>query len=167
MLVTCVQMTRKDGLSKVFKWYLGDVAYKWERKGTHDVIVKHVSVHSDDDTYSRERRNFRGGLMLPIMINQITEYTPRNQLILHEILQYIKEDERHVMVLSDRIKHLTLLKEMVDSSNEMIDRDGVTRAITTGFYTGGGPTGKKKQRQLKESESKDVIFASFMMVSST
>ena len=157
-------MQRTDGLSKVFKWYLGEVACKWERKGTHDVIVKHISFHSEDEQYCKEKRNYRGALMLPLMINQIADFLPRNRLILHEIIQYVREEGRQVMVLSDRIAHLTTLKEMLDDTVARRTISGSDELITSGFYTGGGPTGKKKQRQLKESESKDVIFASYMMV---
>lgn len=142
---------RKDGLTKVIHWFLGPTAYALQRDGSRSqqVVVKKIVVKSTDKSYTREARNFRGMVMLPEMINNITEYAPRNALIIHEVLQYVREPGRQVMVISDRINHLHALKDMIDST-------GYTG--TVGFYTG-----QQKQKELRVSETASIIFSSYAM----
>jgi superfamily II DNA or RNA helicase len=60
----------------------------------------------------------------------------------------LKEEERKILILSDRIEHLKLLKNRLDE-----------RAITTtDFYVGG-----MKQKALDKAKDAGVIFASYGM----
>lgn len=149
---------RKDGLTKVFKWHLGEVAFNSNSMKSFDVIVLRIKFTSNSALYSKEILNFRGHANLPKMINNITGYHRRNILILKIIQIMIKEPNRQGLVLSDRRHHLTYLKNEVDRVKFQFEG----RQLTTGFYMGGG-TGKKKEQELKESESKDVIFGTFSM----
>ena len=56
------------------------------------------------------------------------------------------------------ISHLNFLKNETDKM--CIKRN--QKLITTGFYVGGGAS-KKKEIELKESESKDVVFGTYAM----
>ena len=151
---------RKDGLTKVINWNIGPTAYKLERKGAQTVVVKRIIFDSDDEDYSTVHRNFRGTLMIPKMVNGICGYTVRNQLILSEIEQYIQEDKRQIMVISDRIAHLKALKIALDSRNIQIVRNttNTTKTLVSGFYTG-----QQKQKELVISEKADVIFSTYSM----
>ena len=155
-LALSATLERKDGLTKVIKWYLGDVAYTLERKDTHNVLLKRIVFKSSDQEYAKDCRNWKGTAMMQRMITNIMNYEPRNRLIVHEICQYIQEDQRQIMVLSERLAHLDELKRLFDTKKTSIERDGLTRLSKSGLYTG-----KQKQKELKENESCDVIFASY------
>ena len=150
--------TRKDGLTKVIHWFIGPTAYSLQRDGSQaqKVIVKKIIFKSTDMAYLCEHKNFKGSVMLPAMINQVCEYTPRNALIIHEILYYARESERQIMVISDRINHLHELKQIIDtcSSKSHIDKE----KLVTGLYTG-----RQKQNELNISEKAKIIFSSYAM----
>jgi len=137
---------RKDGLSKVFEWFMGDVFCTIKRKN-HDVIVNRILLNYKDPEYSKEVLNFRGKSNLPAMINNIVAYQKRNEFIV-EIIKLLSTSNRRVLLLSDRRGHLEEIKKMIDSES----------ICSSGFYVGG-----MKQKSLKESEEKDLILGTFMM----
>jgi superfamily II DNA or RNA helicase len=141
---------RKDGLTSVIHWFLGDVAYKVDRNdAANRVRVKQVIYHSEDAQYREERRNYRGAVMLPIMLNNIAAHAPRNRAVVQDVVALAQEPGRQVMVLSDRLAHLDELKRLLE------DR---APTLTTGYYTG-----RQKPQELKASERADVIFATRAM----
>ena len=142
---------RKDGLTKVMHWYLGPTAYRLQRDGdeSQKVLVKKIVFNCDNMEYRKEFKNFKGIVSLPQMITNVAGFAPRNAVIIHEILQYIGEKGRQVMVISDRISHLIELKTILETSK---------KHIVTGLYTGS-----QKQKELQVSEKADVIFSSYAM----
>lgn len=142
---------RKDGLSKVFMWYLGDVLYSNVKSSKRDVVdVRCMPYYSPDAAYSREVYMMRDKLNIPKMINNICEYEPRMEFIVDAIKDVMtKEPERRVIVLSDRRAHL-----------ERLGMSLIAKGIECGYYFGG-----MKQPQLKESETKQVILGTYCMVS--
>lgn len=167
MLGLSATPVRKDGLTKVIYWYMGDTAYRLQRDGaaSQRVIVKKVlfkDPSKDLTKYGKECRNFKGVLMIPQMISDIVAYEPRNDVILRQILQYcrLKEPGRQVMVISDRIQHLHHLKSLVDAyvvERNALDMKTVLKLVTA-FYTG-----QQKQKELQIAEKADVIFSSYAM----
>lgn len=93
--------------------------------------------------------------MLPTMINNIAAHMPRNLLLLHQIVYYLSDEDRQIMVMGDRIAHLEWLHAEFESRHVSIEREGITRPATSGLYIG-----RMKQAQLDSSAGKDVIFAS-------
>ena len=155
-LALSATLERKDGLTKVIKWYLGDVAYTLERQDTHNVLLKRIVFKSTEQQYCKECRNWKGTAVMQRMITNIINYAPRNELIVHELSQYVTVDQRQIMVLSERLAHLDELKRLFDGKAITIQRDGGVRPARSGLYTG-----KLKQKELKENETCDVIFASY------
>lgn len=149
---------RKDGLTKVFKWYLGDIAYTLDRSDTDSVLVKRVIFSCSDAAYGKEKKNHRGNINLPTMITQLATCQSRNTLIVDQAAYYVQED-RQVMIISDRLAHLTALKDEFDARNICIVRNTEEQRVTTGFYTG-----KQKQKELDINEKKNVIFSSYGLV---
>ena len=157
MLGLSATPTRKDGLTKVFKWYLGDIAYTLDRSDTDSVCVKRIIFSCSAENYGREKKNYRGNILLPSMITDITLCESRNALIIETIQFYIKED-RQIMIISDRIAHLEHLKGLFDSKSMRLERIN-NQLVTSGFYTG-----RQKQKDLDINESKNVIFSSYGLV---
>jgi superfamily II DNA or RNA helicase len=140
---------RADGLSKVFEWYLGPIVYSIKKRESETVDVKIIKYYEDDEKYSKNILNYSGKPNLPTMINNITNYEPRLNLLISEIEKCL-EDKRKILVLSDRRDHLKNIKERLD----------LLENYTNGFYLGG-----MKQRDLQETEKADVILGTFSMAS--
>lgn len=143
---------RKDGMTKVFKWFLGDIVYK-KKRDSDNVIVKKCEFYSPDEAYSKEETIFNGKLNLSKMINNVCDFFPRTEYIVQLIARAMAESNqsRKVLVLSDRKAHLSAIKELIEC---------VHPSISCGFYIGG-----MKEKDLKISETKDVILATFSFAS--
>lgn len=139
-------VVRKDGMTKAFTSFLGEVVYKGKRRIDEVRVSQHRYFH-DDLNYSREEMiaSIRKPNMSR-MINNICAFLPRNKLIL-ELLRDVLQREplRKILVLSDRKDQLATLKEGLSAMG-----------ISAGFYYGG-----LKPAQLAESETKDVLLATF------
>lgn len=136
---------RRDGLSKVFMWYLGDVVYKSEKRlDTVKCMIK--NFYDPSPLYSKESFVFGDKLNVAKMINNICSYTPRTRFLAQALVDVLAlEPNRKVLVLSDRRNHLQTLKEHF----EQLD-------IDCGLYYGG-----LKPEVLANSEKKQVILATF------
>ncbi len=120
-------MNRADGLSKVFKWHIGDVVFKnITRKDTLDVLCKFYD--NDSLLYRREIAMFNGKPLIASMITNICSFEPRNDYIIDiikEILQ--KEPNRNILILSDRRAQLESLKNKIE----------LNKLGSVGYYMGG------------------------------
>jgi len=137
---------RKDGLSKVFEWYIGDIVYKDEKKNEDYAEVQLIECNFNDPIYSKEEVNFRKEPCMPKMINNICEYLPRTELIIDQIKKYHGQG-RYILILSDRREHLNIMYKSLE---------GYSR----GFYVGG-----MKPDELRESQEQDILLATFSMAS--
>ncbi len=140
---------RKDGLSKVFEWYLGPIVYQIKKRDDkQSVYVDLVSINSTHKGYTREEKNFMGKLCMPRMINNICNYNTRTHFLCRMLVELLKE-QRNILVLSDRRGHLDTFYELLTTQ---------LNVTSVGFYVGG-----MKPSQRKESESKSVILGTFTM----
>ena len=142
---------RKDGLTKVFKWYLGDVIYSNVKKKNNDVVNVYCRYFYEPDiAYSKEVYMMGKKLNMAKMINNICEYTPRIDFIVSEVRDVLsKEPNRKIIILSDRRNHLEFIGEELRKIG-----------IAFGYYFGG-----MKQEDLKVSEKQQVLLGTFCMVS--
>ena len=137
---------RKDGLSKVFEWYMGDIVYKDENKNEDYAEVQLIECNFTDPLYTKEEVNFRKEPCMPKMINNICEYLPRTELIV-ELTKKYHEQGRYILILSDRREHLNLMYKSLEG-------------FSRGFYVGG-----MKPDQLRDSQEQDILLATFSMAS--
>lgn len=136
---------RKDGLTKVFKWYLGDIAYE-SKKLKDSVEVRFHRYYNMDPEYSRIHTLYNKKPNIARMINNICEYIPRVKFIEEIILNILKEEPtRRFLILSDRRQHVHLIKDILDVNK-----------LETGLYYGG-----MKQENLKKSEICQFIIGTF------
>lgn len=142
---------RKDGLSKVFMWHLGDIVYS-KKDNKKDIISISVhTFHSNDPEYCEECVLFGTKPNTARMINNICSFPPRVDFVVSKIQEVFREEpNRRVLVLSDRRGHL---HNIMDRLVEVGIRDA-------GLYYGG-----MKQIELKESEGRKVILGTFSMIS--
>lgn len=141
---------RKDGLSKVFEWYIGDVTYSIEKRKEEEVEVRCINYipEKNTDKYNKEIYNFKGTVSMPQMITNICSYMPRTDYITNVIKEYAKIG-RKILILSDRREHLKDFKGLLDNEK-----------YSSGYYVGG-----MKQKDLKISEEKQILLATYSMAS--
>jgi superfamily II DNA or RNA helicase len=136
---------RKDGLTKVFTWYLGDIAFK-ATKRKDELNVRFCDYYDPNPKYSLECKGYNNKLNVAKMINNICDYKPRLDYLVSLLKDVLaKEPERKVIILSERRNHLTQIhKSLCDVGLE------------SAFYVGG-----MKQEELKLSEEKPIILATY------
>ncbi len=138
---------RKDGLSKVLKWFVGDVVYSLTQHNNNNLMIERVIITSENEYYQKEEFMFNGKMNLAKMINNITDNLHRTNVIIEYIKRYIEED-RHILLLSDRRKHLEEIYAIITKNN----------ICSVGYYVGG-----MKEKHLKLSETKSLILGTFCM----
>jgi len=140
---------RDDGLTKILKWYIGDVIYEGMNEDVKNIEVRRYLINSSNEKYKKEVMNVRHAPMIPTMINNIVDYDLRNRVILN-IIQELIADDRRILLLSDRRIHLEVIhKAVVDE-----------KICTVGYYVGG-----MKQQNLKISEDMQLILGTYSMAS--
>ncbi len=140
---------RKDGLTKVFKWYIGDIAYE-SKKVKDTVEVRFHRYYNPSPDYSRVHTLYNKKPNISRMINSICEFIPRVEFLTNIILNILKEEpNRRFLILSDRRQHVELIKETLDKYK-----------LDSGFYYGG-----MKQEDMKKSENCQFIIGTFQNVS--
>jgi len=146
---------RNDGLIKIMHWYIGETIYKETLLINSQVVAKIINYFSTNNLFE-EKLQFLQGKMRPCPVKMITNliHIPnRNDLITNIIISLAKED-RKILILSERIEHLEILKDKVDS---LIDKNKVIS--NTRFYIG-----RLNQEERQEAEKNgDIFFASYNM----
>ena len=151
MLGLSATMQRKDGLSKVFKMFLGEVIYKEKPNMEHNVLVKAIEFHSNDEEFNEIVYDYRGNPQYSTMISKLCGFYDRSNFILKVLKDTFLEDtNQQIIILAHNKCLLTYLFKA-------IDEDGYA---TVGYYVGG-----MKEKALKESESKNIIIATYSMAS--
>lgn len=138
---------RPDGLSFVFETFLGPMVYKAESKEKKNVRVNVIYYNDTNEDYNKEEITNMGKLCIPRMINNIVATESRN-IMIEYILRKLIKDGRKVLVLSDRRDHLSRLYSIAN------------QFTTVGYYVGG-----MKQKELDNSETKNVILGTYPMSS--
>jgi superfamily II DNA or RNA helicase len=149
MLGLSATMERKDKTSNVFRMFLGDVVYSEKPKTDQEVLIRCVFYEDENEEYANTEYNFRGQVHYSRMIKKICEYEYRTILILR-ILEDIQNEveNRQIMILAHNKSILNILFQEINRQN----------IGSVGYYVGG-----MKESQLKESESKSIILATYAM----
>lgn len=141
---------RNDKLEKILYWYFGDIMYKNIIEENNNVIVNIINYDIDHEKF-KEFYLYTGDINRAKTINKITSIGRRNKFIIDTLEQLLIDDNcsnRKILILSDRLEHLKLLKNRLD----------IRELTTSDFYIGG-----MKQLALKNAENAKVIFATYGM----
>ena len=144
-------MQRKDGLTKVFKMYLGEVLFKSSVKRDDKVLVKAVEYNVQDEEYGQTETDWKGNIKFSTMIGKLCSFNHRSEYIINVIKKELElNKEQQMIVLAHNKNLLTYLHDAIRSRN----------IATVGYYLGG-----MKEEHLKQSETKQVIIATYAMAS--
>ena len=137
---------RKDGLTKVLNWFLGDIV-------THERVTQNIrtpSVKFVASRYSKPPKveyNYLGKVNLPNLITQISTDSERNKQITDEITLLYAQN-RKILVLSER-------RQQCETLMNMLHKKDIT---SVGLYLGG-----MKQECLADTNTKSIILATYNM----
>jgi superfamily II DNA or RNA helicase len=112
---------RKDRLMKVINWFLGPLLYTSNTADKVDEKVK-VEVYEfepADSVYNDIIYNSSGVMFTTLMINKVVEYAPRNEMLI-QLIEDIVEEDRQILVLSDRVDHTKKLFEMLSPKTQKL-----------------------------------------------
>ena len=151
MLGLSATMQRKDGLSKVFKMFLGEIIYKEKREGTDNVIVHAHTFKTRDEDFNEMEYDFRGNPKYSTMISKLCNFVPRSEFILDIVEKLFKSNNKQqIMILAHNKSLLAYLHDAIE----------LRKMATVGYYVGG-----MKEKDLKISETKQIIIATYSMAS--
>jgi len=141
-------LNRKDGLRKVFEWFIGKCVIKPTFKtDDNNVLVKTLKFNDNSLEYSQTLTNkFNNKINAVGMLSQICNFKPRIEFISKVIFENM-EKNRKLIILSERKE---LLKELYELLKDNI--------YSIGYYVGG-----MKQNKLDESATKDIILGTFQL----
>ena len=149
MLGLSATMERKDGTTKVFKMFLGDVIFKGKRDEERNVIVRAIEYYVKDDEFNEVKTDFRGNTAYSTMISKLCEYNRRSEFILKVIIDMLSENpSQQIMILAHNKNVLKYLHDAITHRN----------IATVGYYIGG-----MKEKALKETEDKKIVIATYAM----
>jgi len=141
-------LNRKDGMRKVFEYYIGKSVYKLVKKEKIDVSVEIHKYFNPDTAYSRNQLLWNGKPNSAAMINNICSFVPRLQYIIQVLKRVLtNEPDRKVLILSERRGQLNAIEKMISDMN-----------LTIGYYVGG-----LSQKELDISAEKQIILATYQM----
>lgn len=141
--------TRKDGCTKILKWFIGDIIYSVKSDSKNVIKVDRYIIESEDENYNKEVLNFRGQVQMATMITQIVKYLKRTKIIVKRIKEELLENEnRQFLILSDR-------KQQLVDFDKLLKESGID---SVGYYVGG-----MKKQDLKNSESCKVLLGTYPM----
>jgi superfamily II DNA or RNA helicase len=146
-------LNRKDGMRKVFEYYIGKSVYNLKDKETSEVNVeihKYFETHAD---YSTVRLLWNGKENIAAMINNICSFKPRTEYIISVLKSILEKDpDRRVLILSER-------RNQLKDIETLIIRDKIANA-DYGYYVGG-----MTQENLNISAEKQIILATYQLAS--
>jgi len=145
-------LNRKDGLRKVFEWFIGKPVIKLSNNtDDNDIDVKYYHFTSNNTEYNRIETMFNGKISAVKMLGNVVSYKPRIQFIVEAIKENMTK-ERQLLVLSERKALLNEIYKMLDNDDDF--------DYTIGYYIGG-----MSQTKLNESAKANIILATTHMSS--
>lgn len=135
---------RADGMEKVFKYHIGDIIFSDKNNSLkkQTSIIKPIFYKNKN---LKEKIMYNGKPNLASMINDLVVDKARNKLIIDELLSL--DQQRNVLVLSDRVDHLKYLQKCIGD-------------LTSGLFIGG-----MKEQEKNISKGKKILFATYSIAS--
>ena len=143
-------MVRKDGLTKVFKMFLGPIVYSEKRESGDPVLIKAVQFTTRDPVFNKMEYDYRGNPAYSTMISKLCAYSRRSEFILQMVKTELQiAPDQQIMILAHNKNILTYLHDAIKSRQ---------LAPTVGYYVGG-----MKEADLKTTETCQIIIATYAM----
>lgn len=149
MLGISATVDRKDKLTRVLYMFIGNKIYEEARKADDPVCVRAIQYISADPEFNAVDVDFRGNTKYSSMIVKLCAFGPRSDFIVKVLGDLLQESpDNQIMILCHNRSLLTYLYEAI-----------LHRSLASvGYYVGG-----MKQVKLQETESKQIVLATYAM----
>jgi len=164
-------INRKDNTTWAIKDYLGPIIFSIKKRAEdHKVVVRAIEYRVPDSVYADVKCDFKGNPLYSCMISAICEYAPRTNFIIEQIWSALVENpHQQIMVLAHNRNVLNYMFDVIRDGSRALqprmlaaghDPELVEQKTgqMVGFYLGG-----MKPRDLKISEGRTIILATFAM----
>jgi superfamily II DNA or RNA helicase len=141
-------MERQDGLTRVFKMFMGPIVARWKRGAQENVTVKAIEYSCDDEDFNKVAKNYRRQTDFVKMITKIVEFSHRTEFILKILKDTWNSSAGQILVIGHRKSQLSYIYEAIKHRG----------FATVGYYIGG-----MKEKNLKISEGKNIVVATYKM----
>jgi superfamily II DNA or RNA helicase len=147
MLGLSATMTRKDGLSRVFKMFLGNVIVKRARTGSK-TEVRVVKYTNPDEEFNKTVLSHTGTVNFSTMLSKLSACEHRLDFIAKEVQELVEVEERKQILV------LTHYRAMIDALSDRF----LAMGLEHGYYVGG-----MKPADLDKSALKRIVLGTFAM----
>ncbi len=164
MLGISATVERKDKLTKLLYMFIGPKIHSMLRKQEDTVNVRGIEFMTNDAEFNEVEVDWKGQPKYSTMISKICEFGPRRDFIVKVVRDLVRESpESQIMVLAHNRSLLTYLYEVLNNTAQSQTEEGrgvrdSAFGATAGFYVGG-----MKQKDLQETESKQIVLATYAM----
>lgn len=149
MLGISATVERKDKLTKVLYMFIGEKIYSKEKTDEDPVSVRGIHYTANDSEFNEVELDYRGNTKYSTMITKLCDFGPRSDFIVRVMRDLIVEDDtKQIMVLCHNRSLLSYLFDAVTFRG----------FATVGYYVGG-----MKQKNLQETELKQIVLATYAM----
>lgn len=144
-------MQRKDGLTKVFKMFIGNIIHSEKNDTSAPVLVRAIEYNTPDEDFNEVKLDYRGNPLYSCMISKLCAFNMRSEFILNVLNDVFREnEEQQIMMLSHNKNLLTYIYKAVEHRK--------IAGGSIGYYVGG-----MKEPALKVTETKKIILATYSM----
>ncbi|MBI5558699.1 MAG: DEAD/DEAH box helicase [Deltaproteobacteria bacterium] len=100
---------RRDGLTELIYWHIGDLVHTVSARDLdrHGAVLKPVIIERLTTFTFNYRRNYQD------LMAALTQDARRNELIVNDIRQEVKNEAGTILVVSDRISHCETIRAML------------------------------------------------------
>ena len=153
MLGISATVDRKDQMTDILYMFIGPKIYSISRANDEPVCVQAIEYESRDPEFNEVEMLNNGKVNFSSMVSKLCSFAPRSDFIIRIIRTLFAEDpDKQMIVLCHNRCLLVYLYEQLTSVAISVGNP------TVGYYVGG-----MKQAQLEESESKQVVLATYAM----
>ena len=105
---------RKDKLMHVIHWFLGPLLYVSNTADKVDELVNvEVYEFEGDEKHNEIIYNNAGVMFSSLMVNKLAENAERNKLLVSILEDVFDDEDRQILVLSDRVEHVKAINELL------------------------------------------------------
>lgn len=108
MLGLSATMNRKDGTTKIFKMFLGEVVYKAEKKSDNNVQIRAVTYKTNDDDFNETILDFQGKPQISSMISKLCSYNRRTEFIVKLLTDFIEVENVDKSVIENHKREMDI-----------------------------------------------------------
>jgi len=141
-------MDRSDGLTPVFKMFMGPIVARWKRGAQENVTVRAIEYSCNDEHYNKMELNYKRQTDFVKMITKIVEFSHRTEFILKVLQDTWVKSKGQILVIGHRKSQLSYIHDAIKHRG----------FATVGYYIGG-----MKEKDLKISEGKNIVVATYKM----